>query len=330
MDYEVFKEIAKEGIRDSMPEKFAHCNVDVRPVQKINGTLDGLYVTEAGKDGMTAVPTVYLQELYENYKASGDLQMTLETAALRLAEGLEHARDMAGMAFSEPETNLVMSLINTGQNQELLQDIPNRPFQDLSIVYRYVTSMDNGGMSSVLVSNRLAESMGLSEGQLFQMAEENTRRMMPPQVMDMAGVLRGLLMKEGMPEETADAMLGEMSAGVPMYVVTNSCQINGAVSMVFEDTLHGLAEDLGTDLYLLPSSIHEVIAVPVDIGTPERLAEMVEEVNLGQVPLKDRLSNQVYCYDRGKHRLSLATDTPAKRLDGAVPEKPKNHEKKQR
>ncbi len=42
-------------------------------------------------------------------------------------------------------------------------------------------------MSSVLVSNRLAQGMGLSEGQLFQMVEENTRRMMPPQVMDMAG-----------------------------------------------------------------------------------------------------------------------------------------------
>ena len=87
---------------------------------------------------------VYLQELCDNYKVSGDLQMTLEATSLRLAEGLEHAGDMVRIVFSEPETNLVMSLINTGQNQKLLQNIPNRPFQDLSIVYRYVTSMDSG------------------------------------------------------------------------------------------------------------------------------------------------------------------------------------------
>lgn len=115
-----------------------------------------------------------------------------------------------------------------------------------------------------------------------------------------------------------------------MYVVTNSCQINGAVSMVFEDILHGLAEATGTDLYILPSSVHEVIAVPADIGSPETLAEMVEEINLGQVPLNERLSNQVYYYEKEQRRLSMATDTPAKRLDGTVPEKPKNNEKKQR
>ena len=102
------------------------------------------------------------------------------------------------------------------------------------------------------------------------------------------------------------------------------------VSMVFEDTLHGLAEETGKDLYILPSSIHEVIAVPADIGSSEILAEMVEEVNLGQVPLNERLSNQVYYYEKEQRRLSMAADISAKRLDGTAPEKPKNHEKKQR
>ena len=137
-------------------------------------------------------------------------------------------------------------------------------------------------------------------------------------------------MEEGMPEKDADIMFGEMPAEIPMYVVTNSCQINGAVSMLFEDILHGLAEKTGTDLYILPSSVHEVIAVPADIGSPETLAEMVEEVNLGQVPLNERLSNQVYYYEKEQRRLSMATDTPAKRLDGTASEKSKNHEKKQR
>ena len=234
------------------------------------------------------------------------------------------------MDFSEPETKLVLSLINTEQNQELLQDIPNRPFQDLSIVCRYIAGMDKEGVSSVLVSNRIMEGMGLSKEQLFQMAEENTKQRMPPQVMDMAGILKGILVKEGMPEELADTMLEGMPAGFPMYVLTNSSQVNGAVSVVFDDTLHTLAEGLGQDLYLLPSSIHEVIAVPVDVGTPEELAQMVEEVNLTQVSLKERLSNQVYHYDREQHKLSMAVSTPAKHLDGTVPENHKKQEKKQK
>ncbi len=332
MDYDVFKEIVKESIKDYMPDKSAHYSLDVKPVQKVNGTLDGLYMQmeEAGKEGVSVAPVVYLQELYKNYQSTGDLKGTLEAAAMHLSEGLEYTQGLTGISFSEPETKLVLSLINTEQNREILQDVPNRPFQDLSIVCRYVTGMDSNRVSSILVTDRVLENMKLSREQLFQMAEENTKKMMPPQVEDMAGILKRMFMEEGMPEKDADIMFGEMPAGIPMYVVTNSCQINGAVSMVFEDILHGLAEETGTDLYILPSSVHEVIAVPADIGSPETLAEMVEEVNLGQVPLNERLSNQVYYYEKEQRRLSMATDTPAKRLDGTVPEKPKNNEKKQR
>lgn len=115
MDYDVFKEVVKESIKDYMPKKFVHYNVDVKPVQKVNGTLDGLYMQmkETGKEGMAAAPVLYLQELYEDYKSTGDLKGTLETAAMRLLEGMEHAQEMAGIAFSEPETKLVLSLINT-------------------------------------------------------------------------------------------------------------------------------------------------------------------------------------------------------------------------
>lgn len=41
---------------------------------------------------------------------------------------------------------------------------------------------------------------------------------------------------------------------------------------------------------------------------------------MGQVALEDRLSNQVYHYDKDARRLTLATDTPNKRLDGMVAE----------
>lgn len=220
MDYDVFKEVVKESIKDYMPKKFVHYNVDVKPVQKVNGTLDGLYMQmkETGKEGMAAAPVLYLQELYEDYKSTGDLKGTLETAAMRLLEGMEHAQEMAGIAFSEPETKLVLSLINTEQNRELLKDVPNRPFQDLSIVCRYVTSMDQSVVSSVLVNDRIAGSMGLSEEKMFQMAKENTKKIMPPKVADMADILKGMLMEEGIPEEDVGIILGKTPASFPMYV----------------------------------------------------------------------------------------------------------------
>ena len=76
-----------------------------------------------------------------------------------------------------------------------------------------------------------------------------------------------------------------------------------------------MAEKIGSDLYILPSSIHEVIAVSADFGSPDELAEMVYEINMDQVDINDRLSNQVYCYDKDLRTLRIATDTINKSLD---------------
>ena len=65
----------------------------------------------------------------------------------------------------------------------------------------------------------------------------------------------------------------------------------------------------------MPSSIHEVIAVSADFGSPDELAEMVYEINMDQLDINDRLSNQVYCYDKDLRTLRLATDTINKSLD---------------
>ena len=90
--------------------------------------------------------------------------------------------------------------------------------------------------------------------------------------------------------------------------------------MLYEDKLHNLAVELNNDLYIMPSSTHEVIAVSASMGDPYELAEMVAEINMEQVALDERLSNQVYHYDKDLRKLTLATDTPNKRLDGIVAE----------
>ena len=92
-------------------------------------------------------------------------------------------------------------------------------------------------------------------------------------------------------------------------VISNEKGINGAASMLYENELHELAESLESDLYILPSSVHEVIAVSSDMGSPEMLAQMVVEVNMQEVSLDERLSNQVYHYDKDLRKLTLATDT---------------------
>ena len=68
------------------------------------------------------------------------------------------------------------------------------------------------------------------------------------------------------------------------------------------------AETIGDDFYILPSSIHETILVPVRGKEDEadKLAEMVACVNSSEVPDTEILSNHVYRYRRQSRRDHVA------------------------
>ena len=318
MNYEIFKEVVAEKFLDYLPEQYQGMKVDVHPVEKVNVTMDAINLLgeEAGIS-----PTIYINDMYDHYKTTEDLQEVFQSAAERMERAMKEAPEIIpSLDMQEAKDNIVFQLINTEQNRDMLLDTPNRKFQDLSVIYRWVVKSDMDGIQSTVVRNALAERLGFTEEQMFKLAVENTRRMFPPTVKSMNDVIRDMFMKDGMPAEIADMMIGEMPPEQTMWVISNDRGINGAISMLYEDQLHKLAEQLETDLYIMPSSVHEVIAVSSSMGDPNELAQMVAEINMDQVSIDERLSNQVYHYDKDLRKLSLATDTPNKRLDGIVAE----------
>ena len=327
MDYEIFREVVKESFLSYMPKSYQDMEVRVDSVEKVNRKLDGLSLLT--KDEKTMVsPTLYISDIYEKYLKTGDLQKTLRETAEAMDEAFREAT-MPPLDISTAKDNIIFQLVNTVQNEDMLKKLPHREFQDLSVMYRWVVSVDQKGISSIVINNNLAKSLGMGEEQLFKAAAENTRRILPPVVQSMNEVMRDMFMADGMPKELADLMIGEQEPERTMWVISNESKIEGAASMLYEDKLHSLAESVGTDLYILPSSIHEVIAVSVEMGEPEELARMVSEVNMDQVDISERLSNQVYHYDKDLRKITLATDTPNKRLDGVVAEQGLVYETKQ-
>ena len=319
MNYEIFKEVVAEKFMEYMPEQYQGMRLRVEPVNKVNKVLDGITLVGSGA-GRNVSPTLYINHMYEHYLETENLQEVLQSAARRMDMAFKEMPEVGDVNLEGAKDNIVFQVINTLQNEDMLRDMPHREFQDLSIIYRWVVKVDENGIQSTAIRNNLAEQLGMNEEQLFKCAVENTRRIFPPTVKSMNDVIREMFISDGMPAEVADMMIGEMPEDKMMWVISNDRGINGAGSMLYEDNLHKLAMKLETDLYILPSSVHECIAVSTNVGDPYELAEMVSEINMGQVALEDRLSNQVYHYDKDARRLTLATDTPNKRLDGMVAE----------
>lgn len=330
MDYGVFKGIVKEQFLSYMPPEFQTYKLDIYSVNKINKVMDALTLYGTENEASKASPTLYIENMYEHYLKNQNFDETMKQAASDLVSMYRAlSAELGEISLNYAEEKIIMTLINTEQNREFLQQVPHREFEDLSIVYRHVLSIGKDGVHSIMINNHYADKIGMTEEQLHDAAVINTKRLFPPVVKSMSDMIRDIFRSEGVPEEAIDKMVDNEAEGKGMYVITNNHTFYGAASMLYEEELHKLAEKMGSDMYILPSSIQEVIAIPVSEGDPYKLAEMVEEVNMSTVDLEERLSNQVYHYDKDLRQLTLATETQNKRLDGIVAEAPLVYEAKQ-
>lgn len=313
LDYEVFKSIVKDKFIGYLPGKYRDADIEIRPVRKVNREMDSLTVHMG--NGPRVVPAIYINDMYRYYQQCGDLETVLKQASEKYAEALAQVKDyQPDIDMDHFKENVVMCLVNTEQNRELLAGVPNRHFHDLSVIYRWVVDQSNEGLGQVLVSNEVAELAGMTEEELFRCAVENTKRINPICTVSMMDMLLGMLGCD-IPQEFMDE---KSSIADQLWVISNDRRINGAVSMLYEENLHQLAERLGDNLYILPSSIHEVIAVPAENAKDDLdyLKEMVYTANMDAVLPEERLSNNVYHYDKDLRKLTMATDVRDRNLNG--------------
>jgi hypothetical protein len=260
--------------------------------------------------------------MYENFKNSGDLEQAFKEAADLYATSL---RDMLPILInSVTEVSLdkiYMQLINTEYNTELLNDAPHREVNDTSVIYRIMVSADERSIASAIITNHIAEQLGMSEEELFKVASENTLKLFPPVVKPITQVIFDILTNDGMSKELAEETINKLCGwDMPMWIISNRQGSLGAVNMLFEKNLSELSKKLDDDLYILPSSIHEVMAVPASQFTPEKLVETLNQVNGEVIDVSVRLSNQVYYYDRAERKLTIATDSPNRSIANDVAE----------
>jgi len=319
MDYEIFKELVAEQFLNYLPAEFKDFGVRLETVHKTNETLDGLAVVSPADRAGEIFPTVYVDHMYDDYVLGEDFRQALQNAAEKWVEAYENVPEACrDFSLLGAEKRLMMELVNTEQNREMLAGMPHREFHDLSIICRLVSGSDSTAVYSAMVSSGMADLIGMDEQQLYEAAFANTREIFPLKIYTMTEILREIFIAEGNPGELADMMIGEMEPEEMLYIVTNEKRTFGAASILYGDGLQELAESIGTDLYVLPSSVHEVIAVSTSVGSAEELARMVCEVNMEQVSPEDRLSDQVYLYDKNLRQLVPALAAPDRQLSGTA------------
>lgn len=291
MNFEEFKAWVKENITSKDWKETSQVEISV--VKKNNGVSKaGLSIREDEHD---VSPLLYLDDYYIHYQ-NGEL---LENIIRNIRADYDKKVQMAAVKipnlqeFENIRGRVIYRLVNYEKNKEILEDCPHIRLYDLAVTFRWVARIDDVGVSTSLITNKQVKEWGVSVNDLVLAARQNTPRLFPAQIIDMEEMLAGMVSFILYPST------------IPMYILTNKQELNGASALLYGDKLKDFANKKGADMYILPSSIHEVIMVPADrINDPTKLLSIVHDANTTVVSIGDVLSDSVYYYDRKKDQIT--------------------------
>lgn len=269
--------------------------VELSSIVKNNGIFEeAVSILEKDKN---ISPTIYLNEFYEWYKEGVELEFLAAEIVRRNNEyKLEESLDIGFFVnYEKAKSRIVFKLVNRRMNEKLLERIPYVDYMDLVMVFYYLIHDEEAGNATILIHNSHLKMWGVTVEEVYKQARTNTPNLLPAAITGMKEIIQQM-MGEGAKE-------AELAEEVPMYVMTNSMKMNGAATMAYPNVVRNFANALGKNVYIIPSSVHEVILVPETGTEGGRLNDMVREVNETQVDPKEVLADHVYYYDRSENRM---------------------------
>lgn len=298
MEFTSFKTLVKEEIERRAGEAYS---VRLNDVMKNNGVvLCGLTVMQ---DDSNISPTIYLNNYYEAYEnGQATLGMVInDVMDVYNKNKVNRKLDMRYfLNYESVKSRIAFKLINTQKNKELLKDIPHMEFLDLSIVFQFLISDENIGAASILIHNAHAKLWGVDERELYKRAMQNTPKLLQYELKNMRDVIGDILHSEinQYHEDDYNEYMEELGRCIPMYVLSNKNRTDGAACMLYPDLIGDFSKAMGSDLYIIPSSIHELLLLPAgDDDESGYIRDIIREVNETQLLEEEILSDSLYIYD---------------------------------
>lgn len=246
-------------------------------------------------------PTFYMEEMYEEFIkgtqisdiVSDVVEMYNRTKATTNID-IEFFTD-----YNKAQERLGIKLINYENNKEMLQNMPYRRLEDLALVYFCHSVDDRIGKGLIMINNTHMGMWGINEETLFIDALTSSQKNLPCTIISMNEMMKQMLGDAYDPELYCE--------NDSMYVVTNTEKTYGASCLCYPGLLKQIAAEMGSDFYILPSSVHEIIVVPEtgDYNEADSLTDIVKYVNSSVLNKNDFLSNNIYFYNSGTNEMNI-------------------------
>ena len=278
----------EQHIKDYLPQEYQQADVKVYEVNKRNGIIqDGLVVRQKG---VAVSPMLYLDAYDYSYP-----ETALKKTARDYVDIVANGQNLIEMLVEKMkgEENILnrvtLRAINRERNTVFLADKPYMKLQDLAF-YPVVEITNN---LSLDINYDLCSIMNLSGKEILGIAAKNLIEQKP-----LISSITDVLIDENIIPAILPAEELQEVFPVPMYVVTNSNKYFGAAHIMNPNVMESLQNIFQGEFYILPSSVHELIAVdPKKFDQPDAEYEkMVQEINQSEVEYGEQLSDHIYRY----------------------------------
>ncbi len=300
MEYEEFKKHVVTYVKKELQEDE---RVEIHHVTKNNALqLDGLMVM---REGSNAAPVLYLNDFYKEYCKGCSLGSIVGEITNFYQYGRSFGDDLDisfYKDFKSVKDHLYYKLVNYEKNKEELANMPHVRTLDLALVFYCRMHHEKMGIILVQIYNSHLKLWNVSDTELYRLARKNTEKDLPPEIVTMDEIV-----EEAMRQDPADLMREDRHMSDrdnDMYVLTNYLRQYGAAAMMYQGVLARFAMTIGSDFYIIPSSVHEVILLPAHHTLEKKQLEaLVREVNRTQVEEEEVLSDNVYFYSKTMRKI---------------------------
>lgn len=265
---------------------------------KLTGVLIGRYED-------VIVPMIYIDDILQRIK-KGDITIQegideVFEVPLESVEDMTAANTVQNLTKNDILTHVVHGIINADYNQEYLSNKPYRKFLDLAVVYRMFLEETEDYYKAIVLTNALCAKCGINLAELEEAAKRNTEQ-------------RGFRVEwlhDILPElvESTNPYNQKSRELLLCSLKGASCRDSyGACVLLYEDVFKELSHRLNSNLYILPSSIHEVLVLPAKFAS-KNLHQIVKGINRSVIiNPEDILSDSVYYYNKETNRITIAEE----------------------
>lgn len=308
MDYQEFLEAIQERILEFFPKGYEQAQVLIHQVMKNNDTALDAVIIRNEQD--TVTPQIYLSDLFAKHQMGMSMDEVLKTIADTYME--HHNPPIFNTAeqiqnYEHMKDLLRVQLINKESNGERLSHTPHWDMEntDLTAVLRIYLPSPQTDMATILVTDKLVSTWGQEPDALYQQALANTIEQNPPKIDSLINIIYSLQEESNAWQEIPNFTMEPYE----QYVLSNSSNYFGASVLLYPEVLKQLSQNTNSNLFILPSSIHELILMR-DNGDMDaaELQAMVASVNKTELVPEDILSDEVYYYDKNEQTLTMATN----------------------